>query len=352
MKLTNEQFQRKNVFIVVAILALPVTKAQSAPVSVTLRNTLPFEFTQGKYKQGFEGYASESFDLAVPLESSYSGTTRSSASADLESGSLHAYASAKSSVRASAYAQADFQDVLIFTPDPGTTWVGNDWVLATITMTVHAVKSEFTGVINRLGGNGNFAQLKYRGGGRDDADFISFFDINGLTSVSRTLVLRDIKVFHPLATEDQEIHLSGAIAASAEVSDSIQELVDGEFFCQFDASHTALISIDVPEGISFTSESGHFLTKPIQETAPLKITAFAAQEDGSWQVTLKGESSSNYKLTGSPDIDFPSSTDISYTTVVTGSVVDVATFATDANGDAVVNFPLAGTRNFIRVETP
>jgi len=352
MKLTSELIQWKSAFIVVAILALPFTKAQSAPVSVLLRNELPREFVQGKYKQGDEGSVSESFDLAVPLESIYSGVTRTSASADLESGSLHAYASAKSSLRASAYASADFQDVLIFTSDPGTTWAVNDWVLATITMSVHAVKSEFTGHLNPLAGNGNFAQLKYWGGGRDDADWISFFEIDGMTSVSRTLVLPDIRVFHPLATEDQRIHLSGSIAASVEISQLLQEEVDGEYFGQFDASHTAVISIDVPEGISFTSESGHFLTNPIQEPVPLKITVFTAQGGGSWQVTLKGENSTNYKLTGSTDLDFTSSSDISYTTVVTGSGVDVAPFATDANGDAVVNIPLTGPRNFIRVETP
>jgi hypothetical protein len=351
MKHTNERFQWKNAFIVVAILALPVTKAQSAEVGIGMQNTVPGD-SGSKNASSDEGSISEFLDLAVPLGSSPSGISRTSASADLASGSLHAYALAHSSSAATAYAQAYFSDVLTFTADPGTTWAGSDWVYATITMSVHAVKSDFTGVPGAP--NGNFAELGYWGGGTggSDGDSISFLAVDGLTSINRTLVLSDIAVFHPLRPEGERIHLSGAVRAWVKASSFYQDKVDGEYYGQFDASHTAVISIDVPEGIGFTSESGLFLTNPIQEPVPLKITAFVAQGGGSWQVTFKGENSTNYKLTGATDTDFTFSTDISYTTVVTGSVVDVTTFATDASGDAVVSIPLTGPKNFIRVETP
>lgn len=351
MKLTNERFQWKNAFLVVAILALPVNKAQAASASIWMENTVPGN--SGRNNDSSHGEPiSKSLDLAVPLNSNFSGISRTSASADLASGSLRAYALAHSSSRATAYAEARFSEVLTFTSDPGTTWSTNDWITATITMSVHAVKSDFTGVPGAP--SGNFAGLGYWGGGAGGSggDTISFLDVDGLITIKRTLVLPNIKIFHPLNSEGQKIHLTGAVRAWVNASSAYQDKVDGEYYGQFDASNTAVISIDVPEGISFTSESGLFLTNPTQEPVPLKITAFVAQGGGSWQLTLKGENSTNYKLTGSTDIDFTSSTDISYTTVVTGSVVDDTTFATDASGNAVVTFPLTGTRNFIRAEIP
>jgi hypothetical protein len=202
MKLTNERVQWKNAFIVVAILALPVTKAE-AGASITMQNIVPGDFGSNSDSSN-EEFISKFLDLAVPLDSVFSGISRTSASADLTSGTLRAYALAHSSNAASAYATARFSEVLTFTADPGTTWSVPDWVTATITMSVHAVKSDFTGVAGAP--DGNFAGLGYWGGGAGGSggDTIGFWELNGLTTIKRTLVLPDIKVFHPLNTGGTE----------------------------------------------------------------------------------------------------------------------------------------------------
>ena len=263
MKIQNKIFQRVAVLIALIILIIPVTGTQASTVSVLLENTVQNDYQRTNDFSNDSGQAGAFLDLAAPDGSYYTGIARTRGTANLASGSLHAYALAHSSSRATAYAEARFNDVLTFTPDAGAGWTGNDWVYANITMHVHAIKSEFTGVPGAP--SGNFAELGYWGGGLggNDGEIIGFNEVNGMTQVDQTLTLHNIAVYHPLRPEGERIHLTGALRAWVNASQFYQDKIDGEYYGQFDASNTAVISIDVPEGIGFTSESGVFLTSPV-----------------------------------------------------------------------------------------
>lgn len=286
---TRMNFQAKKmryigVSILFAVAATLVTGVQAANVSVLLINTIPGGVASDNDSSDVTGTASAFLDFALPDGSPGSAITRTEAAADLASGSLHAFALAHSSTAATAYAEAAFSDVLTFTLDPGA-FVGSDWVTADISMTVHATKSEFTGVPGAP--NGTFAGLGYSGGGTGGSGFekIDFFEVNGQTSVRQTFTLHDIKVYHPLRPEGEQIHLSAALRAWVNASSFYQDLVDGEYFGQFDAGNTAVISVDVREGISFTSESGVFLTTPVP--VPAAVWLFGTAVAGLFGMTRK-----------------------------------------------------------------
>jgi len=257
----NTQNKNNNLFFLIFLLLSASNNTHAVTVTTLLQNKA-YNTYDSKYDSGNndDWYASAYLDTSV----SGGSIARSHATADLASGSLHAYALAEAPVRSNASATAKLGDSLIFSKIDGFNFAGDDWVYATLHMNVHAIKSAYTGLIDPPN-NGHVATLSVTSSAdaNNIVDLLSFNDVNGQTLVSQTLSVM-FPIYHPLNDEMEQVSFSASLAAYVlATSSGGMGLIDGLYSGLFDASNTAVLSIDLPEGFTYTSGSGVLLTSPV-----------------------------------------------------------------------------------------
>jgi len=256
----NTQNKNNNLFFLI-FLIFSTSSAHATTTSTLLENK-----AYNTYDRKFDSGSSNHWHASDYLDTTgfNNSIARSHATADLASGSLHAYALAESPSRSYAKATAKLGDSLIFSKIDGFNFAGDDWVYATLHMNVHAIKSAYTGLIDPPN-NGHVATLSVTSSAdaNNIVDLLSFNDVNGQTLVSQTLSVM-FPIYHPLNDEMEQVSFSASLAAYVlATSSGGMGLINGLYSGQFDASNTAVLSIDLPEGFTYTSGSGVLLTSPV-----------------------------------------------------------------------------------------